>query len=139
MAEESKNFTPYDKTHRIRRLFLVTTIVPDGQENAIIELNQIHEAAICFTCYGKGTSERSMSSIFNISPKRDIVFSIIREDQWISYKIELEKRFSVSRLSKGVAFASPLDAVAGVSIYKMLSNTRNIEKPILTKKRRKKE
>ncbi len=127
----SKKAAPlYESTHRLRPLYMVTTIVPDGQSQAIIELNNKHEAAICLTSIGHGTLPSELHTMLMPTEKRDVIFSIMRADQWPSYKEKLAARFSVSRLSKGIAYCVPIDSVAGVSIYKMLSNTRLFEKPI---------
>ena len=131
--EQKKSFVPYDQTHRLRPLLLVTTIVPHGQDQAIIELNNKCEGAICVTSLGKGTLPPELMTVLMPTERRDIVFSILREDRWPEYKARLSARFAISKMSKGIAWAVPIDSVAGVSIYKMLTNTRLFEKPLETK------
>jgi hypothetical protein len=63
---------------------------------------------------------------------------LIRADRWDVYKAQLAQRFSVSKMAKGIAYAVPVDSVAGISIYKMLTNTRLFEKPISAKGGKKK-
>ena len=134
--EQKKSFVPYDESHRLRPLLLVTTIVPHGQDQDIIELNKQNEAAVCLTSLGKGTLPPDLMTVLMPTERRDIVFSIMREDRWPQYKAALSERFAVSKMSKGVAWSVPIDAVAGVSIYKMLTNTRLFEKPIVMKKKK---
>lgn len=129
MSEE-RGFTPYEQTHRLRPLLFVTTIVADGQADSIIAINNENEAAICFVCRGQGTAPKEVLLSSGAILKKDVVFSILRADKWASYRAKLEARFAVSKMAKGIAYAVPLDSVAGVSIYKMLSNTRLFEKPI---------
>lgn len=131
-----KPFPSYESTHRLRPLLLVTTIVPNGQSQDIIEINNKNEAAFCLTSIGKGTLPPELHTVLMPTEKRVVIFSIMREERWPSYKQELEARFSVSKLSKGIAYCIPIDSVVGVSMYKMLSNTRLFEKPISTKKRK---
>ncbi len=133
----SKPASTYEKTHRLRPLLFVTTIVPNGQAQAIVELNNKNEAAICLISIGKGTMPPEFRTVLMPTEKRDVVFSIMREDCWPRYKEQLSGRFSISKLSKGIAYCIPIDSVAGVSIYKMLSNTRLFEKPINTPKPKK--
>ncbi|MDY6391646.1 MAG: hypothetical protein SPL80_02270 [Bacilli bacterium] len=123
---ENKNFVPYEETHRLRPLLFVTTIVGEGQSDAIVNLNREQECSLCLVLRGKGTAPVEIVN----SVKKEIVFSILRADRWPAYKLKLSQRFNVSKVAKGIAFSTPLDAVAGVSIYKMLSNTRLFEKPI---------
>ena len=131
MSEAEKGFVPYEQTHRLRPLLFVTTIVPDGQADSIVQLNYDHEAAMCFVCHGKGTAPAELLQVLAIGiSKKDVVFSVLRADHWASYKKQLASRFAVSKMAKGIAYVTPLDSVAGISIYKMLSNTRLFEKPI---------
>lgn len=134
--EVKKSFVSYESTHRLRHLLLVTTIVPSGQSQAIIELNNKNEAAMCVVSIGKGTLPPELHTVLMPTEKREVIFSILREDCWPAYKKQLEERFAVSKLSKGIAYTIPVDSVAGVSIYKMLSNTRMFEKPINIEKKK---
>ena len=132
--EEKKSFVPYEKTHRLRKLVLVFTIVGQGQDRSIVELNLENEAAIAFSCAGKGTAPSALYSVFGVGElKKDVIVSVMREDKWPSYRSGLEARFAVSKLAKGLAFCIPIDSVIGISIYKMLTNMRLFEKPVNTK------
>jgi hypothetical protein len=130
------DYVPYEKTHRLRQLLFVTTIVDAEQGDAIIQINYDNEAAICLQMRGKGTAPKDVA-LLNGTSKKDVIFSILRADKWGSYKAQLENRFAVSKAAKGIAYATPLDSVAGVSIYKMLSNTRQFEKPMKAVERKK--
>lgn len=129
---DKKDYVPYEETHRLRPLLFVTTIVNDEQSEAIVNLNREQESSLCMVCKGKGTAP--VEKIVSI--RKEVVFSILRADRWPAYKEKLNARFNVSKVAKGIAFAVPLDAVAGVSIYKMLSNTRIFEKPINNPKKK---
>ena len=84
-----------------------------------------------FSCKEKPqpTPEPPEEEVLTVPQKKDVVFSLIREDRWPKYKEAISERFSVSKMAKGISYAIPLDSVAGVSIYKMLTNTRLFEKP----------
>lgn len=129
MSEIRKDFVPYEQTHRLRPLLFVTTIVPDGQGDSVVALCHENEAAFCCVCHGKGTAPQEVLHMLPTS-KKDIVFSILRSEKWPSFKAQIGQRFSVSKMAKGISYAVPLSSVAGVSIYKMLSNTRLFEKPV---------
>ena len=125
-ADSPKPFVPYEANHRLRTLLLVTTVVPQGQADFIVQISRANESAICLVCRGAGTAPEE---ILTVPQKKDVVFSLIREDRWPKYKEAISERFSVSKMAKGISYAIPLDSVAGVSIYKMLTNTRLFEKP----------
>ncbi len=122
-------YVPYEQTHRLRPLLFVTTIVPDGQAESIVAIAEQNEASFCLVCRGKGTAPSEIASILTGAIKKDVVFTVLQQDKWSQYKAQLEQRFAISKMAKGIAYATPLDSVAGVSIYKMLSNTRLFEKP----------
>lgn len=130
MAEDNKEFTPYEKTHRLKVLVAVVTIVGKGQGEAIASLATKYESNISFMVGGKGTAPNNLYAILGSSGslKKDVVLSVMKEQAYDSFRKELDARFKVSRMAKGVSFCVPLDAVAGVSVYKMLSNTRYFEK-----------
>ena len=133
-----KDFTPYEATHRLKKLLLVVTIVNHGQGQAISSLCLDNEAYFTIVHYGKGTAPSEFYAFSSSAiPRKEIVLSVMREDKWPVYRSQLKERFSVSEISKGMAFSVPIDAVAGVSIYKMLSNTRVFEKPIHKNKEKK--
>ena len=130
MAETQQTFTPYEKTHRLRSLLLVVTIVGKGQADAILSLATKYESNLNFVETGKGTAPNNLYAILGSAPlKKDVIFSVMKETSFEGYAKELEARFKVSAMAKGVCFCIKLDAVAGVSVYKMLSNTRYFEKP----------
>ena len=140
MSEEN-SFVPYERTHRLHRLLLVVTVVNQGQGQAVINLIHKAEGNVCLVCLGYGTATKEFisSSTAKAEFKKDVVISILREDCWPKYKAEIAERFRVSKMSKGIAYCSPIDSVAGVSIYKMLANLRVFEKPIGKAKKKRKE
>lgn len=127
---ENKDFTPYEKTHRLKSLVAVVTIVGKGQGEAIASLAAKYESNISFTVGGKGTAPNNLYALLGSSGslKKDVVLSVMKEQSYDGFKQEIAARFKVSSMAKGISFCVPLDAVAGVSIYKMLSNTRYFEK-----------
>ena len=129
--ENKPNFVPYEANHRIRPLLLVTTIVNQGQGDAVAAIAHQNEAFFTIIHHGRGTAPRDFYAFSpSAVPKKEIVFTVLRADKWPVFRGQLKERFSVSAIAKGMSFAIPIDALAGVSIYKMLSNTRQFEKPV---------
>ena len=129
MAEDSKQHLPYEKTHRLKSLLLVVTIVGQGQGDAIVSLANKYESNFSFTSRGRGTAPNNFYELLGRgSLKKDVVFSIMKEINYEGFEKELKARFAVSQMAKGISYCIRLDSVAGVSVYKMLSNTRYFEK-----------
>lgn len=137
MAENK--VAPYDQTHRLHQLLFVCVVVNEGQEDAICQLLYSNEAYSCYTTRGKGTAPSTFSEVTGTGQLRKaIVFSIIRVDTWPLVKKALEKRFSISRIAKGIAYTIPLTSVMSISVYKMLGNIRFFEKPNNQEKKKQK-
>jgi hypothetical protein len=124
------DFTPYDQSHRVSPLLLVFTIVNAGQGEAIANIYKKAEAYAAYFLNGKGTAPNNLYAVLGSAGalKKDVILGVIKTDRWESLRQAIDARFAVSKLAKGVSFTVPLDSVAGVSIYKMLSNTRYFEK-----------
>lgn len=130
-----KEFIPYEENHKLHRLLFVTVVVRDGQRDAINQILFDNEAFICASFHGKGTAPSAIIEVMGTGElKKDVVMSVVKEERWPILKGELETRFNVSPLSKGIAYCCPIDSVLGVSIYKMLSNTQFSEKLSLKEK-----
>lgn len=128
MANETM---PYDQNHRIVPLLFVTVIVGKGQGEAIANLMKKGGAYGVYFVHGQGTAPNDIYAILGSGTlDKDVLVTVLREDAWPELKEHLEERFALSELSAGVAFAVRLDSLAGVSIYKMLSNTRHFEHPV---------
>lgn len=121
--KEEIPFVPYEETHRLVPLTLTITVVNKGQGYAVEDLLHSLGSAVAFSCKGKGTAtEHHHGSIEFYENTKRVVFGILREDKWPEFEVDINKRFSVSQTAKGISYKIPITAVAGISIYKMLSN-----------------
>lgn len=126
---KKEEFVPFDKEHVLRPLKLFFIIVPYGQANAIISRLNEFDIACSFVFNGEGSARYFVDDVRRIpDSKKQIVLTIVREDKVEFIKRKLEERFSVSRASRGFAFSIKITSVAGVSIYKFLTNTRKVTK-----------
>lgn len=124
--EKEIPFVPYEDTHRLVPLTLTITVVNKGQGYAIEDLLHSLGSAVAFSCKGKGTAtEHHHSAIDFYENAKRVVFGILREDKWPEFETLVSKRFSVSAAAKGISYKVPITAVAGISIYKMLSNLQD--------------
>lgn len=114
----------YEDKHEISHLKLFFIIVNSGQADAIVKLLQKEDVAACFIFSGNGTGTRDVYSVIGGSAKKQVVIAAVREDHTEQIIKKLNERFAVSRAAKGVAFSVKLTSIAGVSIYKFLSNTQ---------------
>jgi len=126
---KKEEFVPFDKEHVLRPLKLFFIIVPYGQANAIISRLNEFDIACSFVFNGEGSARYFVDDVRRLpDSKKQIVLTIVREDKVEFIKRKLEERFSVSRAARGFAFSIRITSVAGVSIYKFLTNTRKVTK-----------
>ncbi|MCI2068916.1 MAG: P-II family nitrogen regulator [Bacilli bacterium] len=126
--ESESSFTPYEKSHKLEPLYFFMAIVPDGQADAVVKEVISAQGAVGFLTHGKGTASRDFYEVFGIGEDRkQIVISLIKQATWFPVKANLKARFAISDFTKGIAFIVKLDAICGVSVYKMLTDNRGIE------------
>ncbi|MCH4210155.1 MAG: P-II family nitrogen regulator [Bacilli bacterium] len=127
--EETPSKAPFDKTHKLENIDLLTAVVPNGQSEYIVDLLNENQAAVCFVSHGKGTAPSSFYEVMGWGEnKKQIIFSLIVRSSWAKIKSSLLTRFQTSDWSRGVAFTLPLDSICGVSAYNMLVNNRGDNK-----------
>ena len=116
---------PFDQTNKIEPLKMFVIIVAYGQANGIIKILNNLNVAMSITTLGEGTYMRESQLQ---GPKKQLIFTFIKEDDVPNFKEKLIDRFQVSTAAKGIAFSIKLTSVAGVSVYKFLTNTQKISK-----------
>lgn len=116
---------PYDREFEVKKLKVACVIVNRHQGDYFI--NQFDEINVgaSFLTYGTGTATKEIYDILGVGEtKKDIVLSLVKEDDVPKIKEIINKRFAVSKSAKGVAFFMDIDSIAGVLVYKYLTNTR---------------
>ena len=123
--EKAIEYTPFEETNEIKPLKMFVIIVPYGQANGIIKILHDLNVAMSITTNGEGTYMRESQLQ---GPKKQLIFTFIKEEDVSSFKEKISERFHISSAAKGIAFSIKLSSVAGVSVYKFLTNTRQINK-----------
>ena len=122
VVEEERS--AFEKREDIKRLYLYTVIVPRGQGDNIIRIFKANKTSVQFLQYGEGTANSDIKEILGIEDtKKDIVYSIVREDYIKDIKKEIDVYFVASKKNKGIAYTIPLNTIVGVKMYKFLSQT----------------
>ena len=121
---ENKNLKkPYDQEFELKKLRII--IVNRYQGDYFINEFAKREVGASFLVYGTGTATKEIYDILGIGEtKKDIVLSLVKESDIPELKKLIETRFSVSKKAKGIAFFIDIDSIAGILIYKYLTNTK---------------
>ncbi len=129
VAEKIKNKNlnekPYEKTNKVERLKMLCVIVNRNQGQFFVDSFLDQNVAVAFDVYGRGTAPREIYDIIGMSDnKKELVIALIKESDLDKVLNIIKTRFSVSKAAKGVAFTIPVDSMAGVVMYKFLTNNR---------------
>ncbi len=124
------NKLPYEKEFKLEKLKLYILIVPRNHSDYFINEFKKTDIACNFVVYGKGTATKDIFELLGIGEtSKDIIFSLVKENDIEKIKSIAEYRFNVSKTAKGIGFSIPLSSVAGVLMYRYLTNTKeNISK-----------
>lgn len=127
--KETKKFVPFEKENVIHPLKLFFSIVPFGQADNIIKMLEEVGVTTNIITTGEGTGRSFVPGLISVSDsKKQIIMSFVREDKCADVCKILHDRFNTSKVSRGLGFSVRLTSVAGVSIYKFLTNTRKVKK-----------
>lgn len=122
-------FVPFEKANIVHPLKLFISIVPFGQAQGIVKLFEELGSTYSYITTGEGTGKNFLPGLLSVSDfKKQIVFSFIREDKSKEVCEALENRFSASKATKGISLSIKLTSVAGVSVYRFLTNVRKVKK-----------
>lgn len=114
---------PYDRRKKPSPISAIITIVNRNQGNYFVNQFQEAGASLSMVLFGYSMPPQEIVNVLGVNETRkDIVLSIGRQSDIPKMKEIAMKRFIVSKESKGVLFATPLNGVAGIAVYKYLSD-----------------
>ena len=114
----------FEKRDDIKTLVLYTVIVPRGQGENIMRIFKANKSSAQFLQYGEGTASNAIREIIGAEDtKKDIVYSIVREDAVVDIKREIDVYFVASKHNKGIAYTISLNTIVGVKLYKFFTQT----------------
>lgn len=125
IKNKNLNEKPYEKTNKVEKLKLLCVIVNRNQGQFFVDSFLDQNVGAAFDVYGKGTAPREIYDIIGMSDnKKELVLALIKESDLEKVLKIIKTRFSVSKAAKGVAFTIPVNSMAGVVMYKFLTNNR---------------
>ncbi len=100
---------------------LLVTVVPRNKAEFYLDLLQNFEVNMQLEVAAFGTAVKTFG-FFDTDREKQVLFSIIREDNAANALATLEDKFGTLRGGKGIAYTVPFSSMVGVSAYKFLSN-----------------
>lgn len=119
-AKEAK----FEEKKDLDKLYVYFTIVNAGVAESVVKVFEDMGCSTSFIQNGVGTASEEVRKALHIQDSRkEVVISIIRESRLEDIEKELAAFFLAAKRNKGVAFATKMDALQGVRLYKFLSQT----------------
>ena len=114
---------PFEQREKLQPLYAFFTIINREQANYYIHAYEEAGVAVTMVLYAHSQPPQEILSIIGPeNTKKEILISVVRKDDMEKLKKIASERFKISKTSKGIAFACPIDSVGGISVYKFLAD-----------------
>ena len=116
--------TKFEEKKDLDKLYVYFTIVNSGVADSVVKVFEEMGCSVSFIQNGTGTASEEVRKALHIQDSRkEVVISIIRESRLDDIEKELAAFFLAAKRNRGIAFATKMDAIQGVRLYKFLSQT----------------
>lgn len=105
------------------KLVLLVTVVNRPKAEFYVDLLQQFEVNLQLDVSAFGTAPANMQLV-SADPEKQVIFTVIREDNVNAALATLEEKFATIRGGKGIAFTVPFTSTIGVSVYRFLTNVQ---------------
>ena len=123
IKKSNKTQQPQNSSEQ-KKLSMFVTIVNKGQGNFVLKLFESEGANAQFVQHGEGTAQKEIRDILGIEDKsKEIIISLIPNDNIPSARNELEAFFKVSKKNRGIGFSIPMTSIIGMRIYQFLCDS----------------
>lgn len=103
------------------KLMLLVTVVARNKADFYLDLLQSFEVNMQMEVSAFGTAGKAFGFL-DSDREKQVLFSVIREDNVTQALQVLEEKFATVRGGKGIAFTVPFTSMVGVAAYQFLSN-----------------
>lgn len=105
------------------KLVLLVTVVNRPKAEFYVDLLQQFEVNLQLDVSAFGTAPANIQLV-SADPEKQVIFTVIREDNVKAALATLEEKFATIRGGKGIAFTVPFTSTIGVSVYRFLTNVQ---------------
>lgn len=105
------------------KLVLLVTVINRPKAEFYVDLLQQFEVNLQLDVSAFGTAPANMQLV-SADPEKQVIFTVIREDNVKAALATLEEKFATIRGGKGIAFTVPFTSTIGVSVYRFLTNVQ---------------
>ena len=110
----------------IKKLKLLITVVDRQKGEFYLDVISQFGCNCQLALSGQGTASSELVELLGLESHKAVILSVVRENMVDTIMNTLEDKFVTIRNGKGIAFAVPLSIVIGVSMYRFLSDRREV-------------
>lgn len=110
----------------IKKLKLLITVVDRQKSEFYMDVISQFDVNCQMAMGGLGTASSELVDLLGLEPHKAVILSVVREDKVDAVMNTLEDKFATIRNGKGISFAVPLSSVIGVTLYRFLSDRREV-------------
>ena len=105
-----------------QRMDFVITIVSKGKGETVLDLlrdNGIFQSTIC---HGRGTAPSSVLEMLGLgATEKDVVICVVKYERSHEILKLISKKIDFAKPGHGIAFTVPIESVAGIMAFKLLT------------------
>lgn len=101
---------------------VIFTVVQRGLGEEVIEVTKNNGVFVNLICPGRGTATSSILEMFGLgATEKDVILSFVKTDETHRVITAISEQMEFAKPGGGIAFAVPLQSVAGIKVLQYLT------------------
>lgn len=109
-------------SHRYDKLDIIFSVVQRGLGEEVIHVTKSRGVYVNLICPGRGTATSSILEMFGLgATEKDVILSFVKTDETHEVITAISKKLEFDKPGGGIAFAVPVQSIAGIKVLKYLT------------------
>ena len=109
-------------SHRYDKLDIIFSVVQRGLGEEVIHVTKSRGVYVNLICPGRGTATSSILEMFGLgATEKDVILSFGKTDETHEVITAISKKLECDKPGGGIAFAVPVQSIAGIKVLQYLT------------------
>lgn len=109
-------------SHRYDKLDIIFSVVQRGLGEEVIHVTKSCGVYVNLICPGRGTATSSILEMFGLgATEKDVILSFVKTDETHEVITAISKKLEFDKPGGGIAFAVPVQSIAGIKVLQYLT------------------
>ena len=109
-------------SHRYDKLDIIFSVVQRSLGEEVIHVTKSRGVYVNLICPGRGTATSSILEMFGLgATEKDIILSFVKTDETHEVITAISKKLEFDKPGGGIAFAVPVQSIAGIKVLQYLT------------------